>query len=108
MSIVGSSTTSSDHADCGQATPLAILVVVLALVAALGVSRLGAVVVDRASARAVADAAALAAVHGGSEAASDVVARSGAEVLAVEHVGDGVVVTVQVGDVTASSRAAPR
>jgi hypothetical protein len=91
--------------DGGQVAPLLALVVVVAVVVALGLGRLGAVVVDRAAARTAADAAALAGVDGG-RAAADQLARANHGV--VEQfvvVGPDTEVTVRVGRARATARA---
>jgi hypothetical protein len=84
-----------------------VLVLALAVLCAVVVARLGAVAADRAQARTAADAAALAAVHGGDAAAAAVAAANGATVTDLDRQGAEVVVSVRVGDVEASARAGP-
>lgn len=91
--------------DGGQAVLMVALLAVLAAGAAMGVARLGAVLVRGQQARAVADAAALAAVDGGPVAAGRVAAANGGRVLRVVTIGDDVLVEVVVGDSSAVARA---
>lgn len=91
----------------GQATVLLVVVVVVALGAAVLVARLGALVHDRAAARATADAAALAGVTAGDAAVARVAEANGGVVLEVRRQGSEVEVRVRVGDAEATSRAGP-
>jgi hypothetical protein len=61
--------------------------------------------IDRQHARSAADAAALAGVTGGRDAAVSVAAANGAEIVVWSRDGRRVTVTVRVGDQTASARA---
>ncbi len=91
----------------GQTVPL--MAVVIALIAAIlvVVGRVGVLVVDRSRAQAAADAAALAAIHGGRPAALEMAVQNhGTLVSYVERRGS-VEVRVRVGRATASARAAP-
>lgn len=91
--------------DQGQAVPvvLALAAVVVVMVAALAV--LGRRAVDAAAAQTAADAAALAAVQGGSTAARQLADANGAELVEVRREGRDTLVTVRVGDRTATARA---
>lgn len=91
--------------DDGQAVPLIAALAVIAGVLVLGLAALGADVVDAGRARSAADAAALAGVHGGRAAADALAGRNGATLTTWRRVGDDVVVTVRVGDATATARA---
>lgn len=86
------------HDASGQAVPLALVAVVLAVVATLGIAHLGRSVVDAGRARTAADAAALAGVEGGRGASERLAAEHGAEVVDWSSHGppDGVTVTVTV------------
>jgi hypothetical protein len=72
---------------------------------AIGVGRVGAVVVQRQRAQIAADAAALAGVRGGRATAAAVATANGAALLSFDVRGDDVLVTVTVGAVDASARA---
>src|SRR5690349_2813803 len=98
--------------DRGQSTVAVALVVALALLLIVGLTRLGTAAVDRARARTAADAAALAGVveehrggGAGRRAATEVAARNGARLVAYEADGATVEVTVQIDDAHATSRA---
>jgi hypothetical protein len=100
------------HHDDGQTTALAAALVGIVLVLVVGITRLGAVAVDRAQARTAADAAALAGVidelrgdGAGRRAATDVAARNGAQLTGYVVDGTAVEVTVRVDDAHATSRA---
>jgi outer membrane lipoprotein SlyB len=71
----------------------------------IGVAWLSTSVIDAASARTAADAAALAGAVDGRSAASRLATENGAELVAFQHIGDDVVVTVRVGRATVSARA---
>jgi hypothetical protein len=92
----------------GSALPLVVLTLTLVSVAALVLAAVTGTVVDRARAQAAADAAALAAVVEGPQAAAELAAANGAE-LVTARVADGVaVVEVRVGRVVARARAGVR
>lgn len=91
--------------DDGQAVPLIAALVGIAGALALALGALGGDVVDAGRARSAADAAALAGVHGGRRAANALADRNGAVLTTWRRVGDDVVVTVRVGDATATARA---
>jgi len=92
--------------DRGQAAILLLAVVaVLAVTMSVAVAAMGRTTIDRTRAQTAADAAALAAVQGGSTAAGDLAARHGAVIVELSVAGDTVTVTVRVGDVTATARA---
>jgi hypothetical protein len=93
------------EADQGQATPLAVAMMALVLVAMVGLVPVGHVLADRAAARTAADAAALAGAVEGEEAARALADRSGASLLSFRRDGDEVVVRVRVGGADAYARA---
>jgi Flp pilus assembly protein TadG len=93
--------------DGGQATPLFALVVVMALLAALLVARIGGVVVEQARARNAADAAALAGVAGGRASAERLAGDNHGHLEQFVTDGHQVEVTVRVGDARATARARP-
>jgi hypothetical protein len=78
---------------------------VLGALLAIGVGRVGAVVVQRQRAQIAADAAALAGVRGGRATAAAVATANGAALQSFDVRGDEVLVTVTVGAVDASARA---
>jgi hypothetical protein len=78
---------------------------VLAALLAVGVGRVGSVVLQRQRAQIAADAAALAGVRGGRSAAVSLAEANGATLVGFERVDDDVVVTVQVGVAEAAARA---
>lgn len=84
--------------DRGQAVPLVLVVVVLAVVATFGIAHLGRSVIDAGRARTAADAAALAGVEGGRAASSRLASAHGGELVEWRTSGgsDGVTVTVVV------------
>jgi hypothetical protein len=96
----------------GQATPLALVVVVLAIVAVVAIAELGGNVVDAGRARTAADAAALAGVKGGRDASVLIAMRNGASLVSWSRRPDGagltVTVTVRVGKATATAAASNR
>jgi hypothetical protein len=96
----------------GQATPLALVVVVLAIVAVVAIAELGGNVVDAGRARTAADAAALAGVSGGRDASVLIAMRNGASLVSWSRRPDGagltVTVTVRVGKATATAAASNR
>jgi hypothetical protein len=98
--------------DRGQAVPLALVAVALAILATVPLAELGGNVVDASRARTAADAAALAGVEGGREASTRVAAENGAKLVewSSRADGDGVAVTVKVrtGRATATASASNR
>jgi Putative Flp pilus-assembly TadE/G-like len=96
----------------GQATPLALVVVVLAVVAVVAIAELGGNVVDAGRARTAADAAALAGVEGGRDASAQMATRNGASLVSWSSRPDGagvtVTVTVRVGRASATAAASNR
>jgi hypothetical protein len=96
----------------GQATPLALAVIVLAVVAVVAIAELGGNVVDAGRARTAADAAALAGVEGGRDASARIAALNGATLTAWTGRPDGagvlVTVTVRVGRAMATASASNR
>jgi hypothetical protein len=96
----------------GQATPLALAVVVVAVVVVMAIGEFGGNLVDAGRARTAADAAALAGVAGGREASQRVAADNGAALVSWSRQpdGDGVLVTVRVrvGRATATAAATDR
>jgi D-alanyl-D-alanine carboxypeptidase len=95
------------RSDGGQAVPLVLAITAVVVVLAVGLATVGRGAVDAAAAQTAADAAALAAVQGGEAAAAMMAEANGAELVAVEHEGTDTVVTVRVGERTASARARP-
>jgi hypothetical protein len=84
--------------DRGQAVPLALIAVAVAILATVALAELGGNIVDAGRARTAADAAALAGVEGGRQASTRVAAENGATLVAWSSRpdGDGVTVTVEV------------
>lgn len=91
--------------DHGQATVLVAAVLAVTALASVGLARLGGGMVDASRARAAADAAALAAVDGGTPAATRLAQLNGARLVSVSRIGDDVVVVVEVEGATATARA---
>ena len=91
--------------DVGQAVVLVLAVAVLIVVCMVAVGRFGSRVVDIEQAQVAADAAALAGVDGGREAASALAAANNGTLVAFRVVGDDVLVAVVVGGVRATARA---
>ena len=91
----------------GQTLPLMALVIALIAASLVVVSRVGALVVDRARAHAAADAVALAAIDGGRSAAEAVATRNHGTIVSYVERGGSVEVRVRVGRATALARAAP-
>ena len=85
--------------------PLAAALVAIAGVLVLGIGVLARDVVDAGRARSAADAAALAGVAGGRAASIALATGNGATIVSWQRLGDDVVVTVRVGDATATARA---
>jgi hypothetical protein len=100
------------HDERGQAVPLALVVVAVAILATVAIAELGGNVVDAGRARTAADAAALAGVEGGREASATVAAENGATLVSWSSRPDGdgstVTVTVRVGRARASAAASNR
>ncbi len=100
------------HDDRGQAVPLALVAVALAIVATVALAELGSNVVDASRARTAADAAALAGVEGGREASGRVAAENGATLVLWSSRADGagvaVSVEVRIGRATATASASNR
>jgi Flp pilus assembly protein TadG len=98
--------------DRGQAVPLVAVVIVLALVVTLAIGDLGRSAGDAGRARAAADAAALAGVTGGRNAAAELAAANGATLVSWAATGGTghvtVTVTVRVGRATATAAASNR
>jgi hypothetical protein len=105
MSQPAVSETRRRNRDDGQAVPLIVGVVAVMAMIVLGVGWLGVSLVDAASARTAADAAALAGVVDGQGAAAERAADNGGELVSFRRVGDDVIVTVRCGRATASARA---
>lgn len=91
--------------DRGQATPLALVVIVLAVVATLAIAHVGRLVVDAGRARTAADAAALAGVEGGRAAASRLAAEHHARITTWSSSGPPTAVVVTVTVVVGHARA---
>lgn len=98
--------------DRGQAVPLALVAVVIAVVATLAIATLGQSVVDAGRARTAADAAALAGVEGGATASARLAAEHGATLVSWSSSGPPdavtVTVTVRVGRARATAAASNR
>jgi hypothetical protein len=93
------------HGQRGQALPLVLLLLALAALGALLVSRTALVAADRARAQQAADAAALAGAAAGRPAADRIAARNGATIEHYEQRGDQVVVRARVGEAAATASA---
>ena len=91
----------------GQTLPLIALVIVLIAATLVVIGRVGGLVVDRSRAHAAADAAALAAIHGGRPAAVEVATRNHGTLVSYVEQNGSVEVRVRVGRATALARAAP-
>jgi hypothetical protein len=91
--------------DRGQAMPLAAAMVAVVTVALVGLVPVGLAVHEHAAARTAADAAALAGAVEGEQAARDLAAANGGELVAFQRTGDEVVVRVRMGDGAADARA---
>jgi hypothetical protein len=89
----------------GQAVPFSVAAAAFAVVLTLAIARLGGDLVDAARARTAADAAALAAVHGGRGAAERLAAAHDGTVVGWARIGRDVVVTVRVGHAVVTARA---
>jgi hypothetical protein len=93
------------RADGGQAVPIVVGMVAVALLAALLLAELGRAAGDRARARTAADVAALGGAAEGQRAARDLARANGATLERFVRRGDDVEVTVRVGRARASARA---
>jgi Flp pilus assembly protein TadG len=92
--------------ESGQVVPLAALALLVLGAAAYGVVAVGVVLIDRAAARTAADAVALELAAGADvDAAEDLAAENGAQVVWVRWSGPTVEVEVRVGRSTARARA---
>jgi hypothetical protein len=89
----------------GQATPLVLALVAVTVVLLLALVPLARASHQRAAARTAADAAALAGAAEGEEAAREVAAANGADLVAWRAVGDDVWVEVTLGDARANAKA---
>ena len=92
----------------GSVTPLVAVLVVAVGGLCLGLGRLGGTANAKARAQTAADAAALAGAADGEDAARDLAAANGAEVLAIDSDGAEVQVKVRVHGVEARARATGR
>jgi len=93
------------HRDRGQAIVLVLAVVVIAVVLAVAMGRFSARLVDQQHAQLAADAAALAGVVGGREAAERLAAANDGVLTVFIVSGDEVFVEVRVADESAQARA---
>jgi len=91
--------------DRGQAVWLVLAVAVIIAVVALAAARFSLRLVAREQAQVAADAAALAALDGGREAAARLAASNHAQLIVCDLIGDDVVVTVVVDGERATARA---
>lgn len=91
--------------DRGQAVPLLLGVLALGLVLLVAVSRVAVAGVSAARARTAADAAALAGARWGRPAAAESAADNGGRLVVFTQLGPDVLVTVVVGDASATARA---
>ncbi len=91
--------------DCGQAIVLLLAVVVIAVVCAVAMGHFGARLVDKQQAQLAADAAALAGVIGGRDAAERLAVANNGVLTDFVASGAEVMVAVQVGDESAQARA---
>lgn len=100
------------HDDRGQAVPLALVAVVIAVVATFAIASLGKSIVDAGRARTAADAAALAGVEGGRDGSVRLAAEHGATLLTWSSAGPPnartVTVTVRIGRARATAAASNR
>lgn len=95
----------SRHRQRGQALPLVVLLLGLAALGALLVTRTAIVAADRARAQQAADAAALAGAASGRSAAERFAVRNGGTIELYEQRGDRVTVRVRVGEAAATASA---
>lgn len=91
--------------DRGQAVMLVLALVAVMATAMVAAGRFGAHTVRIEQAQVAADAAALAGVVGGRPAAADLARRNGGVLVAFSSSGDDVIVSVAVGEATATARA---
>jgi hypothetical protein len=91
--------------EAGQATPLVLAVIALAVVLLLALVPLMRAASARAQAQSAADAAALAGAAEGEQAAREVAAANGAELVTWRAAGPDVWVTVTVGEARAAAKA---
>lgn len=91
--------------DHGEAAVLAVAVVAIAVALMAGAVHLGVRLVALERASTAADAAALAGLEGGREAAVMMAVRNGASLIGFTAIGDDVVATVRVGDAVGEARA---
>ena len=92
--------------DAGQAAVFVVIILTtIAIVLIMAVARLGTEVLDRSAAQTAADAAALASLTGGRDAALMVARANGAVMIAWSSGADEVAVTVRIGDEVATARA---
>jgi hypothetical protein len=91
--------------DRGQAVPIVIGVVAVLGAMVVGIGRFAVDLRDAAQARTAADAAALAGVAGGPDAAREMASANGAALVSINEDGDDVIVVVSVGRARASARA---
>lgn len=89
----------------GQAVPVMVVVLLLAAVVVLAITRLGIAADDAAKARTAADAAALAGAAEGFAAATELAEANGATLLDYNAFGNQVEVRVEVGSSVAIARA---
>ncbi len=97
--------TFKKRCDRGQAIVLVLAVVVVAVVFTVAIGRFNSRLIDSQQARLAADAAALAGVVGGRDAAEQLAIANEGVLTAFLMVGDEVFVEVRVGDESASARA---
>lgn len=83
--------------DRGQALPLLVVAMAVALIAIVLLARMGSAATDAAQARTAADAAALAGAADGRAAAERLAEANGAELVGYRRLGDRVEVVVRVG-----------
>lgn len=93
------------RAERGQAVPVMVVVLLLAAVVVLAITRLGIAADDAAKARTAADAAALAGAADGFAAATELAEANGGTLLAYNAFGNQVEVRVGVGSSVAVARA---
>lgn len=91
--------------DCGQAIVLILAVVVVAVVFTVGISRFSSRLFDTQQAQLAADAAALAGVVGGRDAAERLAIANDGVLTDFVTTGDEIYVEVRVGDESARARA---
>lgn len=92
----------------GQVVPLFIVIIFVGIVTVFLLGKLGQQATERARAQSAADAAALAGVAGGEDAAAETARDNQASLVSYVHVGQKVEVTVRLGNAEASARAEAR